>query len=66
MEAKFIPYTKQSYTEVETVMRSIEHLDYMNKRRTVRDFSSKPIPKQVIGNIIMATSTAPSGAHKQP
>ncbi|MBA2610754.1 MAG: nitroreductase family protein [Bacteroidetes bacterium] len=66
MEAKFISYRKESYSEIETIIRSIEHLDYMNKRRTVRDFSSKPIPKQIIENIIMAASTAPSGAHKQP
>ena len=66
MEAKFIPYTKQSYTEDELLTRSIDHLDYLNKRRTVRDFSSKPIPEQVIENILMAASTAPSGAHKQP
>ena len=66
MEAKFIPYIKQSYTEAETVLRSIEHLEYMSKRRTVRDFSFKPILSQVIENIIMAASTAPSGAHKQP
>ncbi len=66
MEAKFISYTKQSYSETETLARSVEHLEYMNKRRTVRDFSSEPIPKQVIENIIMAASTAPSGAHKQP
>ena len=66
MEAKFISYTKQSYTEDELLTRSNDHLDYLNKRRTVRDFSSKPIPEQVIENMIMAASTAPSGAHKQP
>ena len=66
MEAKFISYTKQSYTEDELLTRSNDHLDYLNKRRTVRDFSSKPIPEQVIENMLMAASTAPSGAHKQP
>ena len=66
MEAKFIPYNKQSYSEAETLTRSVEHLSYMDKRRTVRDFSSEPIPKQILENIIMAASTAPSGAHKQP
>jgi len=66
METKFVPYKKETYSEVEMVTRSSNHLDYMNKRRTVRDFSSKPIPAQVIENIIMAASTAPSGAHKQP
>jgi iodotyrosine deiodinase len=66
MEAKFIPYTKQSFNEDEMLKRSIDHLDYMDKRRTVRDFSSKSIPEQVIENMIMTASTAPSGAHKQP
>lgn len=38
----------------------------MDSRRSVRDFSDKPVPKPVIENIIKAASTAPSGAHKQP
>jgi len=36
------------------------------KRRTVRSFSDKHIPKQVIEHILLAAGTAPSGAHKQP
>lgn len=39
---------------------------FMDKRRTVRDFSGKEIPDEVIENIIMTASTAPSGANKQP
>jgi len=38
----------------------------MDWRRSVRDFSDKPVPKSVIENIIKTASTAPSGAHKQP
>jgi nitroreductase len=38
----------------------------MNIRRTVRDFSSKPIDKQVIENCLKTAGTAPSGANKQP
>lgn len=38
----------------------------MNKRRTVREFSDRPVPKEVIQQIIRIASTAPSGAHKQP
>jgi iodotyrosine deiodinase len=38
----------------------------MDSRRSVRDFSDKPVPKSVIENIIKTASTAPSGAHKQP
>ena len=40
--------------------------EWMNTRRTVRDFSDKPIPENIIENIILSASTAPSGAHKQP
>ena len=38
----------------------------MNKRRTVREFSSEPINKDIIENCIKAAGTAPSGANKQP
>ncbi|CAH1981376.1 unnamed protein product [Acanthoscelides obtectus] len=38
----------------------------MNKRRTVRHFSTKPVPKEIICNIIKTAGTAPSGAHTQP
>lgn len=43
--------------------------DFYNRmatRRTVRDFSDRPIPAEVIDNILMTAATAPSGAHKQP
>lgn len=40
-----------------------QHLD---SRRTIRDFSDKPVPKPVIDALILTASTAPSGAHKQP
>jgi nitroreductase len=38
----------------------------MNERRTVRDFSERTVSKEIIENIILTASTAPSGAHKQP
>ena len=62
----FTPYTHETYPLDEMISRSKEFYDWMNKRRTVRDFSDKPIPLEVIENIIKAASTAPSGAHKQP
>ncbi|MFY0644192.1 MAG: nitroreductase family protein [Bacteroidia bacterium] len=40
--------------------------DLIQKRRTVRDFSNKPVPIEVMEQIIDAASSAPSGAHKQP
>ncbi|MTI20296.1 nitroreductase family protein [Fulvivirga sp. RKSG066] len=63
---EFVEYKKDTYPEDEVVQRSASFYGWMDKRRTVRDFSDKPIPKEVIDNIIKTASTAPSGAHKQP
>jgi iodotyrosine deiodinase len=62
----FVPYSKESYDEAMTGAKALEFYHWMDKRRTVRDFSNKPVPRPVIENIIMTASTAPSGAHKQP
>lgn len=35
-------------------------------RRSVRDFSDRPVPKRLIELAVHAASTAPSGAHRQP
>lgn len=59
-------YEKESFLPAEMTKRSLEFFKWMDKRRTVRDFSDKPVPKETIENILMAASTAPSGAHKQP
>jgi len=63
---EFVQYHHESYTEEETINRSQSFYKWMDERRTVRDFSDKPIPKEVIDNLILTASTAPSGAHKQP
>ena len=38
----------------------------VKKRRSVREFSDRPIPDQVIKNALLAAGTAPSGANMQP
>ena len=45
---------------------SIDFYCKMNIRRSVRTFSDKKVAQEIIENIIMTASTAPSGAHKQP
>ena len=62
----YISYSKETYEEPELIERSSEFFEWMDKRRTVREFSDKPIPKEVIENVVKTASTAPSGAHKQP
>jgi len=62
----YISYSKETHDEAEIVRRSQDFFEWMDKRRTVREFSDKEIPKEVIENLIRTASTAPSGAHKQP
>jgi iodotyrosine deiodinase len=38
----------------------------LQRRRTVREFSSEPVPQAVIEYAILAAGTAPSGANMQP
>ena len=52
--------------ELEMTRRSRSFLDLMIQRRTVRDFSDKPVPIEIIENAIKTASSAPSGANKQP
>lgn len=59
-------YQVESLDEAEMMARAEQFYEQMNRRRSVRTFSSKPVPKEVIEMIIMTASTAPSGAHKQP
>ncbi|MGH2582306.1 MAG: nitroreductase family protein [Anaerolineales bacterium] len=46
--------------------RASEFFAAIKTRRTVRDFSSKPIPRQVIEDCLRAAGHAPSGANLQP
>jgi nitroreductase len=39
---------------------------WLDTRRSVREFTSEPVAKSIIENIIKSAATAPSGAHKQP
>ena len=40
--------------------------DYMKKRHSVRQYSTRPVPEGVITACIEAACTAPSGANHQP
>ena len=40
--------------------------DDINRRRTVREFSDRPVPRDIIETALMAANTAPSGANLQP
>jgi nitroreductase len=62
----FVPYQGTQFEPAEMLKRSESYFQWMNQRRTIREFSDRPVPLAVIENIVMTASTAPSGAHKQP
>ncbi|MBD3306088.1 nitroreductase family protein [candidate division KSB3 bacterium] len=46
--------------------RSTDFYQMMQQRRTIRDFSDRPVPRAVIEQCIRTAGTAPSGANMQP
>jgi len=64
---KFIPLTQyQEYPVEEMKQRSALFYADIRRRRTVRDFSDRPVPLEVIENCLLAAGTAPNGANMQP
>jgi nitroreductase len=62
----FLQFNQPKYEAEDMVRRSRNFFQQMNQRRSVRNFSDKPVPREVIENCIRTASSAPSGAHKQP
>ncbi len=62
----FIPYKREFVDANQLVQRSKELYQFMDTRRSVREFADTPVPREVIENIVKTASTAPSGAHMQP
>jgi len=50
----------------ELLRRAQEFYEWMQRRRTIRDFSDRPVAREVIEYCIRAAGTAPSGANLQP
>jgi len=63
---KHYKYEQELFSEKEMLNKSKNYYEWADKRRSVRHFSNKEIPIEVIENIIKTASTAPSGANKQP
>jgi iodotyrosine deiodinase len=62
----FVKHVKPGFDKQTMLAKAKDFYSNFDERRTCRDFSSKPVPKEVIEDIIKTASTAPSGAHKQP
>ncbi len=63
----FVPYTAyRGYPPDEMRRRAADFLDELRRRRTVRDFAERPVPREIIENALLAAGSAPSGANLQP
>ena len=63
----FKPHTDfKEYPVEEMGKRAKDFYEDLSRRRSVREFSSTPVPREVIEHSILAAGTAPNGANKQP
>jgi len=56
----------REYPVEEMRQRLHEFYTEMSRRRTVREFSDRPVPRDIVETALMAANTAPSGANLQP
>ncbi|NVI85890.1 nitroreductase family protein, partial [Actinomadura sp. BRA 177] len=61
-----VPAPRFDVPAAEAARRAEAFADTMTLRRTVRDFSARPVPPDVIEQAVRAAATAPSGANLQP
>jgi iodotyrosine deiodinase len=52
--------------EADMLSRASDFRALMKRRRTVRDFSDRPVPRAIIEHAVMTAAGAPSGANQQP
>jgi len=64
---QFIPLTTyRQYPEAEMAQRAQSFYTEMSRRKTIREFSSAPVSREVIEQCLLTAGTAPSGANHQP
>jgi len=67
MSEEHVPLVGYSpVTDADMSERASDMYQLLSKRRTVRFFDEKPVPREVIETAIKAAGTAPNGANQQP
>jgi len=61
-----LPLAFDAVAEDDVLRRAVAFHESMARRRTVRDYSERSVPREVIAAAVGAASTAPSGANLQP
>jgi len=65
--ARFVPLTSyREYPQAEMVERAHSFNAQVQRRRTVREFSDRTVPREIIEQCLLAGGSAPSGAALQP
>ncbi len=65
-EPVFIPLDFRRVDQSEQLKRAEAFFEMLNKRRTVRDFTNRDVPIELIERAVATAGTAPSGANMQP
>jgi nitroreductase len=65
-EAAPVPHGCPDYPPGEMLARAASFRELMARRRSVRRFSDRPVPREVVEHCIMTAASAPSGANMQP
>ncbi|MBA2533271.1 MAG: nitroreductase family protein [Nocardioidaceae bacterium] len=65
-EPSFVPYRPPRVPIEAGLHRGRAFADHLDQRRSVRQFSPEPVPREAIELAVRAANTAPSGAHHQP
>jgi iodotyrosine deiodinase len=65
-QAEFIPLEFTPISETEMLHRAKEFYTLLKRRRSVRDFSEKSVPREIIEQALLTAGTAPNGANQQP
>ena len=60
-----LPY-RSNFDDQQIITAASAFHDQMKNRHSVRDFSSRPVAKEVIEKCVLSAGTAPSGANHQP
>jgi nitroreductase len=64
---EFISLTSyKEYPVEEMKNRAASFAEEMQRRRTIRTFSERPVPREIIEQCLITAGTAPSGANRQP
>jgi len=61
-----IPYKQDMLSDEQIISHARAYYEFMNKRRSLRFISDRPVPQKAIDYIVHTAGTAPSGAHCQP